>query len=138
VAFRAQYLKDVVLPRILNDESFLLLNNIIRTNYQQILERLESDTEFLAAVSDLMKTGSADEPTHRSLVAFMKELFMMMKTLSREGSLSKYGHVVCVVVLFNSSLCMCLSFVLDYLNWTFSWNFSMLFSFRKTMLNHCL
>lgn len=41
--FRAQYLKDVVLPKIMDDETFGMLVMLIRCNYTELVELIESN-----------------------------------------------------------------------------------------------
>lgn len=45
--FRIQYLKDVILPRLLDDMTFATINSIIYFNNVEIVDHLYKDTTFL-------------------------------------------------------------------------------------------
>lgn len=46
--YRIQYLKDVVLPRILDDPTFATLNSIIYFNNVEIVSHIQNDSNFLS------------------------------------------------------------------------------------------
>lgn len=45
--FRLQYIKDVILPRALDDQTFASINSLILLNYVEIVQRINDDTAFL-------------------------------------------------------------------------------------------
>lgn len=74
--FRAQYLKDVILPRILDDETFATLVMMIRCNYSRILAILDQDEEgeFEDIGEDETKIISAEVvENHSTATAMPKE-----------------------------------------------------------------
>lgn len=88
LVFRAQYLRDIVLIKILNDESFMLITNIIRSNYQQILDKLEHDPTMLSSIMELSQ-NCQDPSTQSHIILFIKEFLMMLKTLSKDSILAR-------------------------------------------------
>lgn len=52
LTFRIQYLKDVILPRLIDDLTFATLNSLIYFNNVDIVEHLYKDTAFLTELYD--------------------------------------------------------------------------------------
>ena len=88
--FRAQYLKDCVFPRILDEETWGSILFMIRYNFAEIIELLESEEEFLPQLVPLFKEEAAErvDPTH--VLKFMKEFLMIAKTSSTGRNLKLY------------------------------------------------
>lgn len=86
--FRLQYLKDVVLPRILDEETFGSLLFMVRCNFAEILEILESDEDFVKKLLPLFKSDSPEEC--ESVLKFMKEFLTIAKSAANGRNLSIY------------------------------------------------
>lgn len=86
--FRAQYLKDVVLPRILDEETFGSLLFLIRCNFAEIIELLEADEEFLPKLLPLFKDDG--EEVSLQVLKFMKEFLSIAKTSANGRNLRLY------------------------------------------------
>ncbi|KAK9447008.1 component of IIS longevity pathway SMK-1-domain-containing protein [Limtongia smithiae] len=56
--FRLQYLKDVVLARLLDDATFSLLNSMIYFYHFEIINCLQHNDEFITALFDIFKPTS--------------------------------------------------------------------------------
>eukprot|EP01133_Synstelium_polycarpum_P007783 gene7783-9132_t len=56
--FRVQYLKDVVLPRVLDDLTFSTLNSIIYFNNAEIVGQIQRDTDFLQSMYVILPSPS--------------------------------------------------------------------------------
>lgn len=90
--FRIQYLKDVVLPRILDEDTYSYLMFIIRCNFAEIIEELEGDTEFISKLIPLFAASEKGEC--ESVLKFMKEFLTIAKTSAngRHLKLYQYAH----------------------------------------------
>ncbi|KPI42987.1 uncharacterized protein AB675_2210 [Cyphellophora attinorum] len=91
--WRLQYLKDVVLARILDDPTFGVLNSLIYFNQVEIVSHLQSNTAFL---KDLFAIFTSDtEPPARKdeAVQFLQQCAAVTKTLqiqNRESLLNNF------------------------------------------------
>lgn len=77
--FRAQYLKDVVLARILDDETFSTFTFLIRTFQRSIVEELQTNPDFMQQLLPLL--DSNDKATLKNVISFLKEYFSIAKTV---------------------------------------------------------
>lgn len=89
--FRIQYLKDVVLPRILDEDSYGYLMFIIRCNFAEIIEELEGGEEFIAKLIPLFAAERDDEC--ESVLKFMKEFLIIAKTSANGRHLKLYQYL---------------------------------------------
>ena len=75
--FRAQYLKDVVLARILEDDAYTLLIMFIRSKQDELLRHLfaeDSEVDLIQALQELF-------PDNRdNVLGFIRELSSTVKT----------------------------------------------------------
>ncbi|KAJ2874217.1 Platinum sensitivity protein [Coemansia aciculifera] len=78
--FRLQYLKDVVLPGILDDGTLPVVNALIFFNNAQITNYLQNNESLL---KDLFETlhESSDVEKKRNVVLFVRQFSVMTKTL---------------------------------------------------------
>eukprot|EP01027_Heterolobosea_sp_BB2_P017505 GEZU01024778.1.p1 GENE.GEZU01024778.1~~GEZU01024778.1.p1 ORF type:complete len:731 (+),score=182.80 GEZU01024778.1:1078-3270(+) len=79
--FKIQYLKDTVLPRSLDDQSFSTLNTIIFYNNVEIVQAIQQDEEFLNEVFTLLHSQDTPTPKRRDLMMFLQELNSLAKNL---------------------------------------------------------
>jgi protein phosphatase-4 regulatory subunit 3 len=95
--FRIQYLKDVVLPRVLDDPTFATLNSIIFFNNVEIVGQIQNDTKFLAEVFRKVRSTETTEEQFKDLIIFIQELCNLAKALKVSNrilfyqTLSKFG-----------------------------------------------
>ncbi|ORX82606.1 DUF625-domain-containing protein [Anaeromyces robustus] len=95
--YRAQYLKDVVLARTIDDPNYSSLNSIIFFNYVAIVNFIQTDKQFLKNLFDILndKTNSIDK--RKQVIMFLHELCSVTKGLQyvyRDifyKSLTEYG-----------------------------------------------
>lgn len=80
--FRAQYFKDVILPSVLDYETCTSLLYLIRSNCAEIIDFIESDTEYMSKLISLF--WSEDEDSRWSILKFMKELLFMYKVYTNK------------------------------------------------------
>lgn len=86
--FRIQYLKDVVLPRILDEEAFGSLLFMLRCNFAEIIEIYEGTEDFLPKLLPLFKSERSDDCI--STLKFMKEFLTVAKASSNGRNLKLY------------------------------------------------
>jgi protein phosphatase-4 regulatory subunit 3 len=93
--FRIQYLKDVILPRLLDDMTFATINSIIYFNNVEIVDHLYKDTTFLTELFSKFKTATKEELV--DLLGFLQEFCSLAKNLQIPQqrdfyqALAKYG-----------------------------------------------
>jgi len=95
--YRAQYLKDVVLARTIDDPNYSSLNSIIFFNYVAIVNFIQTDKQFLKNLFEILndKTNSIDK--RKQVIMFLHELCSVTKGLQyvyRDifyKSLTEYG-----------------------------------------------
>ncbi|ORX45214.1 DUF625-domain-containing protein, partial [Piromyces finnis] len=95
--YRAQYLKDVVLARTIDDPNYSSLNSIIFFNYVAIVNFIQTDKQFLKNLFDILndKTNLIDK--RKQVIMFLHELCSVTKGLQyvyRDlfyKSLTEYG-----------------------------------------------
>ncbi|KAJ2800012.1 Platinum sensitivity protein, partial [Coemansia furcata] len=88
-SFRLQYLKDVVLPGVLDDGSLPVVNELIFFNNAQITNYLQNNESLL---KDLFETlhESSDAEKKRNVVMFVRQFSAMTKTLPPVYRVSLY------------------------------------------------
>eukprot|EP01102_Stenamoeba_stenopodia_P001516 TRINITY_DN1130_c0_g4_i1.p1 TRINITY_DN1130_c0_g4~~TRINITY_DN1130_c0_g4_i1.p1 ORF type:complete len:770 (+),score=129.95 TRINITY_DN1130_c0_g4_i1:601-2910(+) len=79
--FRIQYLKDVVLPRTLDDATFASLNSLIFYNQLEIITTLRNDKEFFQDLFAKLKSAEINSAQRKDLVLFLVELCTLAKNL---------------------------------------------------------
>lgn len=91
--FRLQYLKDVVLARILDDPTFSILNTLIFFNQVDIIQHFQHNEEFLVALFGLFDTDQSQPiPTERKAdaILFIQQSTGIAKTLQAPARASLY------------------------------------------------
>ncbi|KAJ1989272.1 Platinum sensitivity protein [Coemansia sp. RSA 1358] len=78
--FRLQYLKDVVLQRILDDGTLPIINALIFFNHAQIANYIQGNHEFLQDLFGILQ-DSADNSKKRDVVFFIRQLSTLAKNL---------------------------------------------------------
>ncbi|XWW93859.1 hypothetical protein V2A60_001798 [Cordyceps javanica] len=92
--YRLQYLKDVVLARILDDPTFSVLNSLIFFNQVDILQHLQSNAEFL---NDLFSIFTAAQPDYRrkkEAVLFIQQCCGIAKTIQPPARQTLYNNFI--------------------------------------------
>ncbi|QDZ24679.1 DUF625 domain-containing protein [Chloropicon primus] len=72
--FKISYIKDTILPIVLDDATFGTLSSIIMYNNIEILQALASDPDFFSNLFDKMKNTEKKTAEWVSLVDFVQEL----------------------------------------------------------------
>ncbi|KAG5456908.1 MAG: component of IIS longevity pathway SMK-1-domain-containing protein [Olpidium bornovanus] len=91
--FWLQYLKDVVLARVLDDQAFSILNSRIFFNNVEIISLLQRDRQFFEDLFDLLKEGT-DEPIkrRRDAVLFIQQFCTLAKNLQQVNLVALYRY----------------------------------------------
>lgn len=102
--WRLQYLKDVVLARILDDPTFGVLNSLIYFNQVEIVQHLQSNNPFLKELFAIFDTETETSQRKEEAVHFLQQCAAITKTLqmqSRENLLNNFvNHGLFGVITF--------------------------------------
>lgn len=91
-AHRMGYIKDVVLPRALDDSTFATLSSLQLFNQVEVLVALQADSEFFPQLFTALKAAPPGDEKWRDLVGFLQELVGLARHLQasqRNGLLSR-------------------------------------------------
>lgn len=102
--WRLQYLKDVVLARILDDPTFGVLNSLIFFNQVDIVQHLQANTPFLKELFSIFNHDNTDFKRKEQAVHFLQQCAAIAKTLqmqSRANLLNNFiAHGLFAVITF--------------------------------------
>ncbi|KAI8965790.1 DUF625-domain-containing protein [Daldinia sp. FL1419] len=90
--YRLQYLKDVVLARILDDNTFSVLNSLIFFNQVDIVQHLHSNSAFLAELFNIFKFPQSDPRRKKEAVLFIQQCCAIAKNLQPPSRQSLYNN----------------------------------------------
>lgn len=79
--YRLQYLKDVVLARILDDPTFSILNSLIFFNHVDILSHIQQTPGYLKELFGIFQDESADAQKRKNAVLFLQQCCQIAKNL---------------------------------------------------------
>lgn len=79
--YRLQYLKDVVLARILDDPTFSVLNSLIFFNQVDIVQHLQGNSGFLSELFSIFKPTQPDQKKKKDAVLFIQQCCAIAKNL---------------------------------------------------------
>jgi protein phosphatase 4 regulatory subunit 3 len=102
--WRLQYLKDVVLARLLDDPTFGVLNSLIYFNQVEIVQHIQANAAFLKELFSVFDS-TIDEPGRKEeAVHFLQQCAAIAKTLqigAREALLTNFiQHGLFAVITF--------------------------------------
>jgi protein phosphatase-4 regulatory subunit 3 len=92
--FRMQFLKDVVLNRVLDDGTFATLNSLIFFNNIEIVTQLQSDTKFLSDLFVQLQSKDVSPQQRKDLLLFLQELCNLAKNLQIPNRMQFYRTLV--------------------------------------------
>jgi protein phosphatase-4 regulatory subunit 3 len=90
--FRIQYLKDVALPRILDDATFATLNSLIYLNQVEILDWIQRDEKYLDALFSAMKEPSTPFQKLKDMALFLSEICQIARSLQMQSRSAFYQY----------------------------------------------
>lgn len=90
--YRLQYLKDVVLARILDDPTFSVLNSLIFFNQVEIVQHLQTNLAFLEELFAIFSPHSLDEKRKKDAVLFIQQCCAIAKNLQAPARQQLYNN----------------------------------------------
>lgn len=102
--WRLQYLKDVVLARILDDPTFSVLNSLIYFNQVDVVQHLQNNTPFLKELFAVFDAKNGDKKRKEDAVHFLHQCAAIAKNLQAPGRSNLFSnfinHGLFVVITF--------------------------------------
>ncbi|EEH17742.2 hypothetical protein PABG_00305 [Paracoccidioides brasiliensis Pb03] len=92
--WRLQYLKDVVLARILDDPTFSVLNSLIFFNQVDIVQHLQSNTHFLHELFAVFNPKNVDNKRKEEAVQFLQQCAAIAKNLQAPARGSLFTNFI--------------------------------------------
>jgi protein phosphatase-4 regulatory subunit 3 len=90
--YRLQYLKDVVLARILDDPTFSVLNSLIFFNQVDIVQHLQTNAAFLKELFGVFGPQETDEKRKKDAVLFIQQCCAIAKNLQGPARQQLYNN----------------------------------------------
>ncbi|EHK22645.1 uncharacterized protein TRIVIDRAFT_83909 [Trichoderma virens Gv29-8] len=88
--YRLQYLKDVVLARILDDPTFSVLSSLIFFNQVEIVQHLQTNPTFLMNLFGIFSAHYPDTRKRKEAVLFIQQCCGIAKTIQAPARQSLY------------------------------------------------
>ncbi len=92
--YRLQYLKDVVLARILDDPTFSVLNSLIFFHQVDIVQHLQANSAFLKELFGIFTTPGADPQRKKDAVLFIQQCCAVAKSLQVVARAQLYQNFI--------------------------------------------
>lgn len=92
--YRLQYLKDVVLARILDDPTFSVLNSLIFFNQVDIVQHLQTNAPFLTELFGIFNFVGVDQKRKKDAVLFIQQCCAIAKNLQPPARQNLYGNFI--------------------------------------------
>lgn len=92
--WRLQYLKDVVLARILDDPTFSVLNSLIFFNQVEIVNHLQANTAFLEELFQIIDSPDVEIRRKKDAVGFIQQCCAIAKNLQAPARASLYNNFI--------------------------------------------
>ena len=83
--YRAQYLRDVALARVLDDQTFASLNSIALFNQVDIVDMFKADDQYMDQLFDLLSNDGVPIEKKKDVVMFLYELTTIARSISKES-----------------------------------------------------
>ncbi|KAF4986025.1 hypothetical protein FDECE_16163 [Fusarium decemcellulare] len=92
--YRLQYLKDVVLARILDDPTFSVLNSLIFFNQVDIVQHLQANAAFLNELFGVFSTANNDQKRKKEAVLFIQQCCAIAKNIQPPARQTLYNNFI--------------------------------------------
>ena len=92
--WRLQYLKDVVLARMLDDPTFSVLNSLIFFNQVDIVQHLQSNSSFLKELFAVFDTKNKDSKRKEDAVQFLHQCAAIAKNLQAPARANLFSNFI--------------------------------------------
>ncbi|KAI4843875.1 DUF625-domain-containing protein [Aureobasidium sp. EXF-8846] len=83
--YRLQYLKDVVLARILDDPTFTVLNSLIFYNQVDIVNHIQSSKDFIQELFTIFTTPDSEDQRKKDAVHFIQTCCSVAKSIQAQS-----------------------------------------------------
>ncbi|KAI2635518.1 DUF625-domain-containing protein [Xylaria nigripes] len=91
--YRLQYLKDVVLARILDDSTFSVLNSLIFFNQVDIVQHLQANSPFLGELFNIFRSNQQNN-RKKEAVLFIQQCCAIAKNLQPPARQTLYNNFI--------------------------------------------
>ncbi|RKF74564.1 uncharacterized protein GcM1_239140 [Golovinomyces cichoracearum] len=98
--YRLQYLKDVVLARILDDPTFSVLNSLIFFNQVEIVQHLQANPKFLKDLFGIFRSQQTNTRRKKEAVLFIQQCCAIAKNLQPDARQQLYDNFLNHGLLF--------------------------------------
>ncbi|KAA6418854.1 MAG: hypothetical protein FRX49_11211 [Trebouxia sp. A1-2] len=92
--YRMGYIKDVILPRVLDDQTFAALQSVMLFNNVEILTKLQHDPSFFPDLFKKLRTTAPKAEGWNDLVKFLQELCGLARHTSPANRADLLGQLV--------------------------------------------
>ncbi|KAK5066493.1 Platinum sensitivity protein, partial [Cryomyces antarcticus] len=92
--YRLQYLKDVVLARILDDPTFSVLNSLIFFHQVDIVQHLQSNAMFLTELFSIFGPQETDKQRQKDAVLFIGQCCAVAKNIQAGARAQLYQNLI--------------------------------------------
>ncbi|CZT04636.1 related to pleiotropic drug resistance control protein PDR6 [Rhynchosporium graminicola] len=92
--YRLQYLKDVVLARILDDPTFSVLNSLIFYNQVDIVAHLQTNPVFLKELFGVFGPQETDQERKKEAVLFIQQCCAIAKNIQQPTRQQLYNNFI--------------------------------------------
>ncbi|KAF5024715.1 hypothetical protein F66182_3199 [Fusarium sp. NRRL 66182] len=92
--YRLQYLKDVVLARILDDPTFSVLNSLIFFNQVDIVQHLQANAAFLNELFSIFSPTNTDQKRKKEAVLFIQQCCAIAKNIQPPARQTLYNNFI--------------------------------------------
>jgi protein phosphatase-4 regulatory subunit 3 len=92
--WRLQYLKDVVLARILDDPTFSVLNSLIFFNQMEIVNHIQSNAQFLRELFAVFDPRNLDAKRKDDAVQFLHQCAAIAKNLQTPARANLFTNFI--------------------------------------------
>jgi len=90
---RLGYLKDVILPRVLDDSAFSMLTSMMMYNNVEVVQALHRDPKFFGELFKRLKSSKAGDEDWNDLVGFLQELCTLARHLQNNQRLAVFASL---------------------------------------------
>ncbi|GFR48535.1 hypothetical protein Agub_g10432 [Astrephomene gubernaculifera] len=91
--YRIQYLKDVILPRSLDDATYATLSSLALFNNMEVVGALMSDPAFLPQLFQRLQQADTGDVQWHDLVAFLQEFCSLARHLQQQQRASLFSRL---------------------------------------------
>ncbi|KAG1672117.1 hypothetical protein FOA52_001704 [Chlamydomonas sp. UWO 241] len=92
--YRIQYIKDVILPRSLDDATYTTLSSLALFNNVEVVTALQANAKFLPELFLRLEKHTPDDAEWKDLVAFLQEFASLARHLQQSQRQALFSRLV--------------------------------------------